>query len=56
MKDPKIGGRLFVDGITRTVYRDARGQYVKDEYGEKLWRLAVRNADKPVVVQLEKRK
>ncbi len=31
--DPVIGSRLFADGSTRPVYRDAEGRYVLDDAG-----------------------
>jgi hypothetical protein len=35
--DPLIGHRQFVDGSTRLVHADARGQYVFDDDGSRAY-------------------
>jgi hypothetical protein len=49
MRRRTIGERLFVDGITRPVYEDDRGQYVLDDDRQRVdgvWFLA----DEPILI------
>ncbi len=37
VRDERIGERLFTDGMIRSVYRDATGQYVIGDGGAKVY-------------------
>jgi hypothetical protein len=59
MSERVIGYRLFVDGVTRPVFKDQDGQYVIGDYGEIVygdWLVSSeQEADTPVVVSGRRR-